>query len=614
MLGRRHGILLLALGTFIGACIVFFSWTTQPGSNALTEGESAYRKGNRSAAMERARSVLKGEPSNLAALRLLARASARDGEDARAESLYRRVGTSNMKAEDFFLLGRGLMKRGQVGPGRAALGAALDTDPDHAETLDYLLNVGSEGSSSLTAALQADRLRRQPGWEVRGSIALARIRHDLLEPAAAAELLTEVFKRDPSLEQAGADANEVRLLLASCMLETGEPRKAREELAKLVQSRDDPQASWLLSRALLMDGKLADARAELGKAQQSGAPDPLRREPAPFVGAARCAGCHAKEFKSQQQSNHANTLKSRSELQDILWPDQPLVDPGNPRVTHRFRKLEQGVEIEARASDQKLAALIEYAMGSNHQGRSFVGRDDQGQARELRVSQYPADPAWSQTLDHPSEPPDPYGYLGRPISDEAIRKCVHCHSTNFREVQYPEGRPEASDHGIGCERCHGPGGHHLRAVETRFPDLAIARPRLATAEQVVALCGQCHKALDSMASQKPNVIRFQAPTLVQSRCYTESGTLSCVTCHNPHRNASRVASEYEAVCLQCHASPNRPDQPSLKKEDRSKTWAACPTGAVRDCLSCHMPRVSGAIARAVFTDHHIRIRGGSAKP
>ncbi len=194
MLGRRYWILLLALSTFAGACVVYFTWTTQPGSTSLGEGEGAYRRGDWAAAVQKARSVLKSEPDNATALRLLARASARDGEDARAESLYRRVGTTNMKGEDFFLLGRGLMRRGQTGPGRAALGAALDTDPDHAETLDFLLNLGSDGSPSLTRQLQAERLRRQPGWEERGSIALARIRHDLLEPAAAADLLTEVLK------------------------------------------------------------------------------------------------------------------------------------------------------------------------------------------------------------------------------------------------------------------------------------------------------------------------------------------------------------------------------------------------------------------------------------
>ena len=121
----------------------------------------------------------------------------------------------------------------------------------------------------------------------------------------------------------------------------------------------------------------------------------------------------------------------------------------------------------------------------------------------------------------------------------------HCHSTNFRAVFYPSGRPEAADHGIGCERCHGPGGHHLQAVRTGFPDLAIGRPRLAPADRVVALCGECHESPEPHLPSDPSLIRFQAPSLVLSRCYTESRSLSCVTCHDPHQNASRTPSHYE---------------------------------------------------------------------
>ena len=40
--------------------------------------------------------------------------------------------------------------------------------------------------------------------------------------------------------------------------------------------------------------------------------------------------------------------------------------------------------------------------------------------------------------------------------------------------------PEAADHSIGCEKCHGPGGNHLLAIAAKFPDLAIARPSLAS--------------------------------------------------------------------------------------------------------------------------------------
>ena len=60
-----------------------------------------------------------------------------------------------MEPEDFFLLGRGLLKRGQVGPALASLGAARDAQPNHAETLDVLSRYWAE-THSMTDAVAAD--------------------------------------------------------------------------------------------------------------------------------------------------------------------------------------------------------------------------------------------------------------------------------------------------------------------------------------------------------------------------------------------------------------------------------------------------------------------------
>ena len=54
-------------------------------------------------------------------------------------------------------------------------------------------------------------------------------------------------------------------------------------------------------------------------------------------------------------------------------------------------------------------------------------------------------------------------------------RCLFCHTTNFRAVLDEKG-PEAKDLSIGCERCHGPGGHHIAAAEAGFADLAILNP------------------------------------------------------------------------------------------------------------------------------------------
>jgi hypothetical protein len=104
----------------------------------------------------------------------------------------------------------------------------------------------------------------------------------------------------------------------------------------------------------------------------------------------------------------------------------------------------------------------------------------------------------------------------------------------------------------------------------------------------------------------PSFIRFQAPTFMKSRCYVESGSFSCVTCHNPHKDAETSPAAYEAVCLQCHsAAKSIAPEPAPTIEEGAR---ACPVDQAKGCLNCHMPKVPNAVPNAEFTDHHIRVR------
>ncbi len=573
-------------------------------------GIMAYARADWETAAEQARSRLKVEPNDREALRLLARASSRRGRDNTAEGIYRRLGASAMEPEDLFLLGRALLRQGRIEPGLAALGAARDADPDHAETLNELTRYWSESGSLVEAEKAASRLAAQPGWEVQGGVWLGHLRSQLFDSAGAASALAEALKQDPHLSQAKMSAAEARRLLTRCLLESGRAVEAQAQLLTDGNTPVDPETSWLLSRALLQDGKAREAETALKSAQGFRRDDPMHPEPSPFVGSKACAECHPRQFTSQQQSGHARTLTHTSQITSLPWPTQAITDPAHHEVSHHFSRIHGTVEVATKTERQTFHALVAYALGSNHQGQTFLGKEEQGQYRELRLSRYPGEPHWDRTIEHPLNPPDEAGYLGRPISAESLRRCLHCHATNFRAVQEPAGRSEANDRGIGCERCHGPGGNHLRAMADKFSEPAIARPKLASAARVVELCAECHKAPASANPNDPGFIRFQAPNFVKSRCYTESGkSFSCVTCHNPHQNAERKPAHYESTCLSCHRATQ---DPTAKNEHI--TASSCPVNSTKDCLRCHMPRVSNAVPRSVFTDHFIRKNAGSRNP
>jgi tetratricopeptide (TPR) repeat protein len=71
----------------------------------------------------------------------------------------------------------------------------------------------------------------------------------------------------------------------------------------------------------------------------------------------------------------------------------------------------------------------------------------------------------------------------------------------------------------------------------------------------------------------------QIKYLRQSKCFQKSDSLTCVTCHDPHRPHDTVKSAAAPqACLQCHAPQACTDRPNLPV-------------AVRDnCIGCHMPQ------------------------
>jgi hypothetical protein len=269
--------------------------------------------------------------------------------------------------------------------------------------------------------------------------------------------------------------------------------------------------------------------------------------------------------------------------------------------------------------DEVFSNVVDYAFGSGDRGLTLVGHDQKGRPSECRMSYYPEPVGWDVTSGQPVDMILPAElYAGTILTFDAVQRCFTCHTTNAFAALNRLG-PEASDNAIGCERCHGPGETHVKLIAAnkgvlpRDADLAIARPKLATASAIAGLCAGCHSPRDNdvkLSPGSPDAARFQGTTLTWSRCYTESGDrLSCVTCHNPHKNAEKKPEHYERRCLECHASSSAPEaQPDYgpKRADMA-TARSCPVSPARNCIECHMPKVKTPMAHSLFTDHFIRV-------
>jgi hypothetical protein len=165
---------------------------------------------------------------------------------------------------------------------------------------------------------------------------------------------------------------------------------------------------------------------------------------------------------------------------------------------------------------------VGYALGSGNRGETLVGNDQEGEYVEYRLSFYPNHVGWDVTPGQKLKPnQNPALYQGKTISIDDVRHCFECRHTNSHAVMTGTG-PESSDRASGCERCHGPGGNHVKAltskdfVSNQDADLAIGRPSPASGPALVRLCAECHsekKAGRNLTPGEPDAVRFQGTSL-----------------------------------------------------------------------------------------------------
>ena len=197
--------------------------------------------------------------------------------------------------------------------------------------------------------------------------------------------------------------------------------------------------------------------------------------------------------------------------------------------------------------------------------------------------------------------------MGRQLSTWEVRNCFTCHASGYNPEKNLAGQKLTP--GLDCDRCHeGSTRHMADAVQDNFKTLPRSLKKMDAGE-TAEFCGQCHRTWDRVVREGwhgPATVRFQPYRLENSRCFSAADRrISCLACHDPHRQADHSQAYYDTKCLACHAGAAAAStaQPKI-----------CPV-AKKDCSTCHMPRVEIADGHAVFTDHQIRIvHPGDAYP
>jgi hypothetical protein len=593
----------------------------------LAHAGDAYRSGNWAAAAELARDLLASHKDDLAALRLWARASARLGRDDVAMNVYeRRLNEKHLEAEDYLVVGM-MLDRQKRGDAAARAWKRVLADPQPSPVmLEELTRLCARARLFDDAILAAERLGRAPGWKARGELLLGTLRVELNNTPAAAVAFRNAIELDATVVSRSRDPVALSKLIARTFLKFERPDLAKPLLHAILERGPDGESSWLLSRAYLQDGDKPEAMKTLKQSGTYRADNLLDAEPGPFVGEGRCEKCHTKIFRESLATRHTQTFYRGAQLRDIPLPSGPLPDPDDPQVTHSFERRDGVVHAQTKVGREVFHAVVDYAFGTSDRYLTLVSRDATAVYHTSRLSYYDTSEGkgWDRTtldMTHPT-PAKPADFLGEAIGvRDGLARCLYCHVTNPRTGSDAPG-PELADRAIGCERCHGPGGNHLRALEIGFPDMAIVNPTGASPAAVTARqCNDCHvleRNIQDDDIDNPGWIRSQGIGWARSRCNTESGeAFGCVTCHSPHQSArAKSSAEYEAKCLSCHAA--RSPQAATSTVDSAlarvaeQQRQACPVNPRSGCLECHMPQVKIDSLHMKLTDHHIRVHRDKA--
>ena len=360
-----------------------------------------------------------------------------------------------------------------------------------------------------------------------------------------------------------------------------------------------------------------------------------------YVGTQACEECHQDQHASYLQTAHSRALAEIAT--DAEPPDGEFTHRPSGRSYKVYRKGEELWHREwiSNAAGEELVLgdyPMRYVIGSGQFSRSYLVEDD-GFLLESPITWYSSRNEWgiSPGYDHPV-----HAGFGR-VADVG---CLYCHAGRVEATDGNRFRANLIESSIGCESCHGPGALHVakyRGQDTadkntadkntadkdtadKEVDYSIVHPARLSREQNEAICAHCHLRGDAtvvLRGRKTNDFRPGLHTadfrieyaqeqpdksmsvvghiqqMRLSRCYQQSSTLTCTTCHDPHEKPTGKAraAYFRQACLSCH----EPEACGLEQTHPDRLDAS------DNCASCHMPQTPTDIPHFAFTHHRIDI-------
>jgi len=326
-----------------------------------------------------------------------------------------------------------------------------------------------------------------------------------------------------------------------------------------------------------------------------------------FAGAATCRQCHAAIVDSYLQNPHQQTSHPIEEDKVVNGPipqssvyafDQHL----KIVVEKRDDKMFQVAYVDGK---ELIARSFDISIGSGEKAHTY-GSWEGNQLKQLPLSYFRSIQSWANSPGYPADKV----YFERPIG----KRCLECHSSFAEVTSIPDGSLKVKEevkknsliYGIDCERCHGPAGKHVEFhLENPGEKAAkyIVIYKTLSRQQKVDACAVCHSGTDTevqkstfafkpgddlrnyhftasgtIGRKEPDVHGNQSRLLAESKCYLQSKTMDCGSCHRTHENLKGNLTIYSKRCISCHAT--------IKHSEATLANAMVKT----NCIDCHMPK------------------------
>ena len=395
------------------------------------------------------------------------------------------------------------------------------------------------------------------------------------------------------------------------------------------------------------------------------APPVSRFAQSDFIGAERCASCHAAEYAKWKASVHGRAGGAASPEVVIAAFNGTPIRFRDAIVTPRVRG---GVYefVVARNDDSTEIVRVDGVIGRGHMEgggtQGFVTKRPDGTMRFVPFDWSRHGNTWFCNTNSRAQ----RGWV--PISERMNlsdcgdwpparvlgdiprwANCQSCHASQLRvtagEADAAAGRTTSfTSLAINCESCHGPAKQHVELAESGSlagrSDVGLVSLRSLDKDASLRVCFQCHSVKDQLREgfvsgdslelfyslkfpslgDRPLYADGRVRTFAYqdghtfSDCYLNGG-MTCTSCHDPHTQGYRTVAEVpipgrfdDRQCTACHAS----------KADRVAEHTHHSTGSSGSkCTACHMPylqqpettdpRTGRALVKYTRSDHSIPI-------